>query len=136
MIEKDVFTLSSSGQSFDVKFRLGEFPNEMKMVAFLARELSNSAKFFSSFAYVSSDNGENINGTFGNQEENDWKPWKYSARVNISKKVEAEKKKMSKKKLAESTKRSNITNFISSCNSRQEFVPPIRELVDLLSPCT
>lgn len=136
MIEKDVFTLSSSGQSFDVKFRLGEFPNEMKMVAFLARELSNSAKFFSSFAYVSSDNGENINGTFGNQEENDWKPWKYSARVNISKKVEAEKKKMSKKKLAESTKRSNITKFISSCNSRQEFVPPIRELVDLLSPCT
>jgi hypothetical protein len=129
-IEKDVFTLSHNGKYVDVKFQFGEFPNDMKMVAFLAGELSNSAKFFSSFADVSSGNGDNINGTFGNQKENDWKPWKYSDRLKVVKKVEEEKKKMSKKKLADSTKRSNITKLISSFNSRQEFVPPIRELVD------
>ena len=102
----------------------------MKMVAFLAGELSNSAKFFSSFADVNFDNGDNINGTFGDQEQNDWKPWKYTDRVNVSKKVEVEKTKLSRKKISESTKRTNLTKFISSCKSRQEFVPPIRELVD------
>jgi len=40
----------------DIKFELSELPNDMKMFAFLGGgELSNSAKFFSSFANVSYD---------------------------------------------------------------------------------
>ena len=40
----------------------------MKMIAFLCGEISNAAKYFSSFANVSSDNVNNLKGTFGNDE--------------------------------------------------------------------
>jgi len=36
----------------------------MNMLAFLAGELNNSARFFSSFANVSTANGNNFSGTF------------------------------------------------------------------------
>ena len=64
----------------------------MKMVAYLSGELSNSAKFFSSFANVSSDNANDVKATFGVDETNTWKPWEYSSRITVAKSVEALKK--------------------------------------------
>ena len=39
----------------------------MKMIAFLGGELSNTATFFSSFATVGTENGSQIDGTFGTE---------------------------------------------------------------------
>ena len=96
----------------------------MKMIAFLAGELIDSSIFFSSFA-VSTENGYCINGTFGKEQHNKWKPWKYCDRIKVAKRVE-------ELKLTDSTKRSRVTKLISSCNSRQEFLPPIGVLVEII----
>lgn len=84
----------------NIKFRVGELPNDMKMVAFLSGELSNSSTFFSSFADVFPKNATKLDGTFGKEQKNTWKPWKYSRRLEVAKKVEALKKKVAKDKLA------------------------------------
>lgn len=54
-LEKSTFSLDCNGTSIDVKFKISELPNDMKMLAFLAGELSNVAMYFSTFADVSSD---------------------------------------------------------------------------------
>ena len=113
-----------------MKFRIGELPNDMKMIAFLSGELSNSATYFSSFANVSNDNANDIKGTFGVEQSNTWKRWKYSSRLSVAKSVEGLKTKLSLQKLADTTRRSKVTAFIASKKSRQEFVPPIGQLVD------
>jgi hypothetical protein len=97
VIENEVFTLNHDGKGVVVKFRVGELPNDMKMVAFLSGELSNSATFFSSFADVNYENGNNIKGTFGNEGKNTWKPWKYSHRLEVTKGVNALKKLLQSK---------------------------------------
>ncbi len=74
-IEKQAFPIIVNGTTVTVKFHVAELPNDMKMLAFLGGELSNSAKFFSSFANVSSDNFSTLNGTFGNEKTSTWQPW-------------------------------------------------------------
>ena len=74
-IEKKAFPIYVNETTVDVKFKIAELPNDMKMMAFLAGELSNSAKFFSSFANVSTENCNAIDGTFGKEKNNKWKPW-------------------------------------------------------------
>lgn len=63
-IEKETFPCTYTGTggkvTVDVKFHIGELPNDMKMVAFFSGELSSSAKFFSSFANVSVDNATDM----------------------------------------------------------------------------
>ncbi|KAK3720988.1 hypothetical protein QZH41_018545, partial [Actinostola sp. cb2023] len=46
------------------------------------------------------------NGTFEKEEKNKWRPWEYSHKVKVVKRVEELKKKQSKEKLQETTKRS------------------------------
>ena len=58
----------------DIKFEVSELPNDMKMLCFLGGELSNSAKYFSSFANVSYDNMNSLKFTFGLTEGNEWRP--------------------------------------------------------------
>ena len=77
----------------------------MKMISFLSGELSNSAKYFSSFANVSTDDATVIDGTFGNKANSTWQPWKYSSRLTAVKKVDALKKKLAKQQLTNNTKR-------------------------------
>ena len=48
-----------------VSFHFEELPNDMKMLAMLGGELSNSAKFFSPFANVSTNDCTDFSGTFG-----------------------------------------------------------------------
>lgn len=67
-IQSTSYSIICKGEAIDVKFVIAELPNDMKMLAFLAGELSNSATYFSTFADVdkqtSSVNGK---GTFGHQ---------------------------------------------------------------------
>ncbi|CAB4036926.1 Hypothetical predicted protein, partial [Paramuricea clavata] len=93
--------------------------------AFLSGELSNSAKYFSSFANVSSDDAKNTQATLGRGIENTWKPWMYSARLKVVNEVEKLKAKLSKQPLSDSTKRSKMTSFIAQKKSRQEFEPSL-----------
>ena len=102
----------------------------MKMLSFLGGELSNSAKFSSSFANVSNDNAHDIRGTFGREEKNKWKSWMYSERLKVVKSVEQVKQKLSKQTLFESCMRSKVTSFIAGKNSRQEFEPLLGEIID------
>ena len=48
-LERNVFEVKT------VKFEFAEIPNDMKMLCFLAGELSNSSKYFSTFGNVSYD---------------------------------------------------------------------------------
>ena len=129
-VENKTYVLTHNGQSVNVKFYIAELPNDMKMLSFITGELSNSAKYFSSFADVTKENGVVINGTFGKEEKNTWHPWNYNTRLKVAKEVETLKKKISKQKLAETTKRNKITTFISSQNSRQEFIPPLGPVIE------
>ena len=130
-IEKQVFSVNVNGTVESVKFCIAELPNDMKMLAFLAGELSNSAKYFSTFANVSTDNYKDVSGSFGHGGSNTWKPWKYSERVSVAKAVVNMKKKVETQNIKPATKRTKITAFIAQKQSRQEFVPLVGKLVDL-----
>ena len=105
------------------RFKLEELPNDMKMLAMLAGELTISAKFFSPFANVSLTDCMDVKGTFGTEISNKWKPWNYQQRVNVVNKVEAFKKRVALEKISAKTKRSKITDYTAKQNSRREFLP-------------
>ena len=118
-IEKREFQIDGK----NVKFTFSEFPNDLKLMAFLAGELPISAKYFSTFANVNTDNCDEPNGTFGSQLDCTWQPWSYSKRVSVFEKVEKLKKKIEVQKCSAKTKRNKITSFIAGEKSRQEFEP-------------
>lgn len=129
-LEKTTFTVNCNGTPVDVKFRISELPNDMKMLSFLAGELSNSATYFSTFADVSSDTMTRLDGTFGTDGKVLWKPWKYENRMKVVKQVDVFKKSLEKKKMAASTRRAKVTSFIAQKHSRQEFEPVVGKLID------
>ena len=134
-IEKTIYHLTCSNGTYKVKFIISELPNDMKMLAYLGGELSNSATFFSTFGNVSLNTVKAVHGTFGTESSNTWHPWKYEHRIKVANAVEKFKKTVLKPKpggqpLAESTKRSKITSFISQQKSRQEFVPLVGKIID------
>ena len=88
-IEKKTFEVNGT----EVRFIFSEFPNDLKMLAFLAGELSVSATYFSTFGNVNTSNCHVISGTFGPGPTNTWQPWKYNQRLAISKEVERLKSK-------------------------------------------
>jgi len=124
-IENTTYPISCNGTTHHIKFIVSELPNDMKMLCFLSGELSNSATYFSSFADARSDNITSVNGTFGHESTNTWKPWKYDHRLKVADGVEKLKIKISKQKISNLTKRSKITTFIAQQHSRQEFRPLI-----------
>ena len=63
-IRSTTYTLTCKGSPVNVKFYISELPNDMKMLAFLGGELSNSAKYYSSFADVSTDTHKDSSETF------------------------------------------------------------------------
>ncbi|CAB4040834.1 Hypothetical predicted protein [Paramuricea clavata] len=123
-------TSESQTCTVDIKFHISEFPNDLKMVAFLCGELTNSATYFCSFANVSSKDATDLNGQFGKEKDKKWHPWNYSERVQVAKSVETFKQTVAKQNIAESTKRSKVTNFIAGKRSRQEFKPLLGPVVD------
>lgn len=106
------------------------FPSDMKWAATFSGELSNAAHFFSPFGNVSESNKCTVNGCLGPAETCTWKPWLYQDRLEVVAKVTAKKEELEKTALGESTKRSKILNYIQSLNSRQEYVPILKDLVD------
>ena len=81
--EKNIFSINGK----NVKFEFSELPNDMKMLCFLAGELSNSAKYFSTFANVSYDDMSKIDFTFGHSEDDKWRPWAYEERLSVASKL-------------------------------------------------
>ena len=59
----------------EIRFKFSEFPNDSKMLAFLAVELPVCAKFFSTFANVSTGDYDDPKGTFGKWNQHKWQPW-------------------------------------------------------------
>ena len=108
-IENKVFEI----EGLHVTFKCAESPNDMKMLAILGGELSNSAKYFSSFANVSKDNCTDLKGTFATDRTSLWHPWKYEDRIKIANEVEKFKKTLSEKRLKEKQFRSKVTEFIA-----------------------
>ena len=125
-IERTTFSINGK----NIKFRFSELPNDMKMLAFLAGELPNSATFCSTFANVSQSDMTDVNKTVGSNPSNAWRPWDYDDRKVVALKVKDLKNKMANRKLAEKTKRTKITKFIADNKSRQEFEPLIGRLID------
>lgn len=125
-LDKNVFQVNG----IDVTFEFSELPNDMKMLCFLAGELSNSAKYFSTFANVSYDNMNTLKFTFGQSTSHHWRPWVYKNRLNVAKQVTDFKKKIVKSKLAKNSQRNRITSFIAEKQSRQEYNPRIGKLID------
>ena len=104
-----------------VSFHFEELPNDMEMLAVLGGELSNSAKFFSSFANVSTNDCIDLSGTFGSSPSCKWKPCKYSlSRLKVVEKVDSLKFSLDGKPLSTKQKRPTITEFITRQKSRQE----------------
>lgn len=124
VIEKQVFEI----EGLHVTFQCAELPNDMKMLAMLGGELTNSAKYFSSFANVSKDNCTDLNGTFATDKKSTWNPWKYEERIKIDNEVDKFKKSLCEKKLKEKQFRTKVTDFIARKKSRQDFVPLIGKL--------
>ena len=97
----------------------------MKMLCFLAGELSNAAKYFTT-ADVNTDNHRQYDKTFGK----DWKPFSYGKRLEDSAKVSRKKTELAKTNNAENTKRQKLTSYISTVlKSRQEEVPLVKHYV-------
>ena len=109
----------------EIRFKFSEFPNDLKMLAFLAGELTLSARFFSTFANVSTGDYDDPKGTFGKGNKHKWQPWPYRSRLKVSKEVKKVKEKVERQNITAKTKRKKVTDFIASQNSRQEFEPLI-----------
>ena len=118
------------GSKTKARFTVALIPSDMKWAATFSGELSNAAHFFSPFGNVSESNKCSVNRCLGPAETCTWKPWLYQDRLEVAAKVTAKKEELEKTALAESTKRSKVLNYIQSLNSRQEYVPVLKELVD------
>ena len=119
-LESKVFTVKVQNIEKQVEFKLTELPNDMKMLCFLGGELSNAAKYFTTFADVSSVDSLHSKKVFGV----DWKPYPYSRRLTDGKKAQMKWNEINSSNNAYTTKRSKFTNYISNTlNSRQEKTP-------------
>ena len=125
------------GKSFDlqlsrasVKFTVDLIPSDMKWASTFSGELGNSAFYFSSFGNVNSDNKSKVNASFGPADQSTWRPWVYEERLQVATKVETKRNELDQTRLAESTKRTKLLNFIRTLKSRQETPPLLGHLVD------
>ena len=96
-LENTTYHVDYKGNSVNVKFKISELPNDMKMLAFLGGELSNAATYFSTFANVSTHSMSALDGSFGSSGKEKLEPWNYEDRVSVAKKVEQFKTSLTKK---------------------------------------
>ena len=74
-MNSNIFEIATHSGIHKVEFKLAELPNNMKMVAFLAGELSNAATYFCTFANVRRNEANDCKKTFGEEPKNYWKPF-------------------------------------------------------------
>ena len=104
----------------------------MKMLAFLAGELSNAATYFCTFANVKRDEANEFQKTFGESIGNYWKPFTYEKRVQDAIKVEAKLRQLEVKRCSPGTLHGKILTYIShELKSRQYKYPLMEEFIDL-----
>ena len=77
LLESKVFEITTSAGVGKVEFKLRELPNDMKMLAFLAGELSNTATYCCTFANVKRNEANDCQKTFGEAVGNYWKFFTY-----------------------------------------------------------
>ena len=128
-LESKTFQVDAVGETFKVEFKLAELPNDMKMLYFLAGELSNSAYYFSTFANVNTKNCNEFSRKIGN-DENDWHTFKFDKRLKDAEKSIQKAEKLSKTKTTKQTQRSNLTSYIGqTLNSRQVEKPLVSHYI-------
>ena len=110
----------------EVSFKFELVPADQKWVALMSGELNNAATYFSSFADVSQDTKNTMDGSIDNV-GGTWQPWDYKGRLEMVKKVDKFKKTL---KDPHGKQRGKVTSFIASNKSRQEFCPPLGKYVD------
>ena len=88
-LESNIFEIATDSGNYKVEFKLVELPNDMKMVAFLAGELSNAATYFCTYANVRRNEANYCKKIFGEEPKSYWKPFTYEKRLQDAKKVEA-----------------------------------------------
>ncbi|CAH3110588.1 unnamed protein product [Porites lobata] len=114
----------------NVKFSFELLPSDMKWLASMGGELSNSAYYFSSFGNVCEETKATVNGSLGKGAHNTWQPWSYQKRLEVAAKVAERKQQLQGSTYAESTKRKKVLDFIKDQKSRQEFEPVIGKIID------
>ena len=128
-LESKTFTTTITEEEVKFEFRLGELPSDLKMLCFLAGELTSSAYYFSPFSNVNKNTVKCYNKNIG-PGENDWQPISYKKRIDAVKLVELKKKELQKSKSNAKTKRTNLTSYMAKIGTRQEFVPLLSTYVD------
>ena len=117
VIEDRSFTI----RAVDVNFRLSLAPSDMKFLAILAGELTNSATYPCTFAKIKKEEFSSI------EKSKIWSGWTYEQRM-----IDVENVAKYKKSLPQNHKgnRSKITKYIASLGSRQEFEPLLGKYVE------
>ena len=97
-LESKVFEITTSDGIRKIEFKLIELPNDMKMLGFLAGELSNAAIYICIFANVKHNEANYCQKTFGEAVGNYWKSFIYETRVQDAIKVEVKLRQVEAKK--------------------------------------
>lgn len=133
-VESKTFNITVDNEIHKVEFVLEMLPNDMKFLAILAGELTNAATYFTTFANVCKSDSDNLKKSFSLETSNIQKPkskcqpWDYEKRLLDVPKVEAKKKTITKPDPVAAIK--ELTSFIASLKSRQEFIPSIGKYLD------
>ena len=110
-IESKTYTIEVNGSQRLVEFKLAELPNDMKMLVFLAGELSNAATYFSTFANVNQQDSNDISKFISENDMKQWQPFTYQKRISDASKVDKRGKEIEASKLQPATKRQKLTQF-------------------------
>ena len=131
-LESKVFDIESDDGVIPVEFKVEGLPNDLKMLAFLAGELSNAASYFTTFANVNKNDSNDITKEFSINGKTYWKPFSYQKRLVDAQQVTQKKKELEKKKVKAKTMRAELTSYISKqLKCRQEEPPLVLEYIDL-----
>ena len=129
-LESEVFNVTVYGTERSVEFRVQSLPNDLKMLAFLAGELTNAATYFTTFANVNINDSNDTTKSFSPDGICYWKPFNFQKRIQDAVKVQKKKVELSKKIIKSS--RSQLTNYIANeLHSRQEEAPLVGKYIDL-----
>ena len=129
-LESQVFMVDINGSSIKVEFKLGELPNDMKFLGFLAGELTNAAHYFLTFANVNKDNKKDVKKVFGFESAEKWELFPYEKRLKDAEIIATKKEQYAKVGILEKTRRSKLLKDIKELHSRQEFVPLVEHYID------
>ena len=91
--------MENATKKVKVEFKITELSNDIKMLSFLADELSNSAAYFTTFANVNQSEANDYKKSFGILSQHSWRPFPYSKRVNDASKVAKKKRTVGKRKI-------------------------------------